>query len=428
MQKTTFVFLALAACLTAQAQQQPATPAPVADFEKLSEQARREPNSAALRDAIVASFRPEDLKAGKAIAGKGASFLFAIESDAVPQLFIDGEPQPNLHQIAGTKIWMRESWMRPGWSHNFHYVIDGKRTGGLTDVASHHPEAYEMAGVPKGKLSEKIEHTSKIYPGLVSNYWIYVPAQYDGSQPVALMIWQDGEGYVNRNGGNRTQVVLDNLMHQKRIPVMISIFISPGLVGTQRYRSIQYDSVDDVYPKFLSEEIIPAVAAKYKLRTDGYSRAIVGNSSGGICAFNAAWQRPNEYARVLSRIGTFTSIQWKPNEKNGGNDFPFMLRKEKNKRNIRVWLSDGSEDLENNHGSWPLQNIQMANSLKMMEYDFHFRFGNGTHNGAQGNSELPEALTWLWRDYDPGKTSQVFEMEPAEKAKPYFRVRIANRE
>jgi hypothetical protein len=107
--------------------------------------------------------------------------------------------------------------------------------------------------------------------------------------------------------------------------------------------------------------------------------------------------------------------------------YPFKIRKE-NKRDIRVWLQDGANDLENDHGSWPLQNIQMANSLKMKNYDFHLSFGNGTHNSAHGNAEAPVALTWLWRDYDAGKTEQVYEMEPSEKAKPLFRVKIANRE
>ena len=110
----------------------------------------------------------------------------------------------------------------------------------------------------------------------------------------------------------------------------------------------------------------------------------------------------------------------------GGNIFPFAVRKEP-KRNIRVWLQDGSEDMENRQGSWPLQNIQMANALKIRDYDFHFVFGNGTHNHAQGESELPEEMQWLWRDYDPAKTEQTFEMEPAEKAKPVFRVKIYNR-
>ena len=87
------------------------------------------------------------------------------------------------------------------------------------------------------------------------------------------------------------------------------------------------------------------------------------------------------------RIGSFTSIQWHPGQLEGGNVYPFKIRKEP-KRNIRVWLQDGANDLENAHGSWPLQNLQMANSLKMMGYDFHLTFGTGTHNGAQWNAQL----------------------------------------
>jgi hypothetical protein len=133
------------------------------------------------------------------------------------------------------------------------------------------------------------------------------------------------------------------------------------------------------------------------------------------------------FSRVLSRIGSFTSIQWHPGVIDGGNVYPFKIRKEPH-RNIRVWLQDGENDLENNHGSWPLQNLQMANSLKMMGYDFHLSFGTGTHNGAQGNSEQPVEMTWLWRDYDPAKIEQTFVMEESEKQKPMFRVKIANRE
>jgi enterochelin esterase family protein len=261
---------------------------------------------------------------------------------------------------------------------------------------------------------------------MTSDYWIYVPAQYDPSKPAALMVWQDGQGLTERNG-TRIQNVVDNLIHQKRIPVMIQVFIQPGMRGQQRMRSIQYDTMNDAYARFLRDEILQEVYAKYSIRKDGYSRGIAGNSSGGICSFNAAWHQPEQFSRVLSRIGSFTSIQWKPGVIDGGNVYPFKIRKEP-KRNIRVWLQDGSGDLENDHGSWPLQNIQMANSLKMKGYDFHLSWGNGTHNGAHGNAEAPEALAWLWRDYDPAKTEQVYEQEAAEKSRPMFRVKALNRE
>ena len=197
-------------------------------------------------------------------------------------------------------------------------------------------------------------------------------------------------------------------------------------------RSIQYDTVNDTYTRFVLEEIFPEVEKQQKLRKDGYSRGIAGQSSGGICAFNAAWQKPGEFARVLSRIGSYTSIQWIRDQPNasqnldGGNIFPFLVRKS-DRKNIRVWMADGSKDLENAHGSWPLQNVQLANSLKMKEYDFRFLWGNAQHNTTHGDSLLPEALEWLWRGYDANRTSEEFTMDPAEKDKPYFRIRALNR-
>lgn len=379
--------------------------------------------AATLAAQSLSNLKPEDILNGTAFASDQSKFLFAIRMDREPRLFLDETPGPKLVKTA-EGIWTANANLETGTVHSFHYEVDGKKFGGRSDIPAFGPDSYERAGVPKGTLSEKIVQASKIYPGLLSDYWIYVPAQYDTSKPAAVMIWQDGQGMTQREG--RSQIVFDNLTQDKKIPVMIHIFIAPGKVGDKAWRSIEYDTVNDIYARFLLEEIIPEVAKKYNLRKDGYSRAIAGNSSGGICAFNAAWFRPDEFTRVLSRIGSFTSIQWKPGVIDGGNVFPNKIRKEP-KRNIRSWLQDGWNDLENNHGSWPLQNIQMANSLKMMGYDFHLSFGRGTHNGAHGLAELPQAMQWLWRDYDPSKTTQIFDQEAEEKAKPLFRVNIVNR-
>jgi enterochelin esterase-like enzyme len=382
-------------------------------------------HSADARSALGAAFGEDNLKKGTAVLYEGGDFGFAVISEKEPQLVIDdGAPQKmNRHG----DLWLGEAKLGTSRTHNFHYLLDGEIIGGRTDVPAYGPYSYEKPGVPKGTLSEKMVHESKIYPGMKSNWWIYVPAQYDASKPAAVMIWQDGEGPANREGATRAQIVFDNLTHEKKIPVIIHVFISPGTVGERRMRSIQYDTVDDTYPRFLREEILPEVAAKYKIRSDAYSRAIAGNSSGGICAFNAAWQMPDQFSRVLSRVGSFTSIQWHPGKIEGGNVYPFKIRKEP-KRNIRTWLQDGSGDLENNHGSWPLQNIQMANSLKMRDYDFYLSWGNGTHNGNGGSAELAEEMIWLWRDYDPAKTEQAYLPDPAEKGKPMYRIKVLNRE
>jgi enterochelin esterase family protein len=266
------------------------------------------------------------------------------------------------------------------------------------------------------------------------------------------MVFQDGGWYTDRNGNNLALNVIDNLIAQKKIPVMICVFINPGDISdspnTPTYkfvkaysdkwkrtlkdsmRSTLYDTVSDRYARFLRDEVLADVATKYNLRKDAYSRAITGLSSGGICSFNAAWQLPEQFSRVLSWIGSFDSIQWKEdaNVSDGGQDYPEKVLRE-SKRNIRVWLQDGAEDQENDrYGSWPLDNIRLANALKLKGYDFHFSFGHGTHNSGHGAAEFPEEMIWLWRDYDPAKNAQDYEMEASEKAKPLFRVTITNRD
>jgi enterochelin esterase family protein len=382
-------------------------------------------NPAELRSRL----KDDDLKKGLAYVGDHEQMLFAVDTDKTPMLVTDGDQPVAMTRIDGN-LWTVVVRLKAGRSHEFHYLIDGAAFGGRVadgrqlDVPVFLPSSYEQADVPQGKMSEKLVHTSKVYDGMQSDYWIYVPAQYDPATPAALMVWQDGQGHIARNG-RRTLNVLDNLTYQKRIPVMISVFISPGKVGDKAMRSIEYDTVNDTYVHFL-DELLAGVYAQYSIRKDSYSHGIAGESSGGICSFNAAWMHPEEFSRVLSTIGSYTSIQWHPGQIDGGNVYPNKVRKEA-KRNIRVWLQDGSEDLENDFGSWPLQNIQLANSLKMKGYDFHLTFGNGTHNGADANAQLPESLSWLWRDYDPAKTEQVYEQEAVEKTKPLFRVHIYNR-
>jgi enterochelin esterase family protein len=430
--------------------------APAFAAEKMSatqliDLAKSNPNR--LLSAIHTTFDAKDLKEGTAWTGHGPDFFFVTEATVPPLLVIDdGSAQP-MKRLDGSDTYYAIARIDAvGKLHSYHYQVNGAKFGGRLDLPAFGPLSYLQPGVPSGTLSEKIVHSSKIYDGMKSEYWIYVPAEYDSKVPAALMVFQDGGGYIDRNGNNPTLNVIDNLIAQKAIPVMIAVFINPGDItdspGTPTYsfvkaysdkwhrtlkdsmRSTLYDSVSDRYGRFLRDEVIADVAAKYNIRKDAYSRAITGLSSGGICSFNAAWQLPDQFARVISWIGSFTSIQWKedPNLSDGGQDYPEKVLRE-SKRNLRVWLQDGSEDMENDrYGSWPLANIRMSNALKLKEYDFHFSFGKGTHNSGQGAAEFPEAMIWLWRDYDAAKTGQTFEMDPAEKVKPAFRVSITNRD
>jgi len=409
-------------------------------------------NSPALHDAITTTFEAKDLKEGTAWAGRGPEFFFAIDSSSQPSLQIDGAPGPKLRQLASSSLWYAPARIEPvGHLHSFHYLIESKKFGGRLDLPAFGPLSYLQPGVPSGTLSPKITHTSKIYDGMKADYWIYVPAQYDKDTPAALMVFQDGGWYTDRNGNNPALNVIDNLIAQKKIPVMICVFINAAAITdspdnpTYRFvkaysdkwqrtlkdsmRSTLYDTVSDRYVRYLRNEVLADVAAKYNIRQDAYSRAITGLSSGAICAFNAAWQMPDQFSRVISWIGSFSSIQWRedPNVSDGGQDFPDKVLHEP-KRNIRVWLQDGSEDLDLRYGNWPLANLRLANALKLKDYDFHFSFGKGTHNSAHGAAEFPAEMIWLWRDYDPAKTAQTYEIEPSEKAKPVFRVSVTNRD
>jgi len=405
------------------------------EMDRLLAMARTQPDSPDFRAALIKRLGEAPIKSGEAFDSNGPDFIWAVESASQPSMILDDQPAGPLRQIAGTNLWFHVAQLRVGTSHRFHYLVNGAKFGGSYDVPAYTPDSYARPGVPQGKISEKLVHTSKLYGGMETNYWIYVPAQYNPAVPAALMVWQDGERYMTRNVEEscrlcpslyRLQEVTDNLIHDKKIPVMIHVFVSPGTLNGKPLRSILYDTVSDKYGQFLLDELLPEVYAKYNIRKDAYSRAIQGQSSGGIAAFTVAFNHPESFSRVYTVVGSFTALQWKPGEVDGGNIYPFKVRREP-KRNLRVWMNDGSEDQEANSGSWPLQNIQLANSLKLKGYDFHFSFGGGTHHAALAASELPQCLTWLWRDYDPARTEQVFEQSAEEQSKPPFRVRIYNR-
>ena len=413
MRRYLLVLAAAAACF-----------AQTSPLEELIDAARGGPGTPGLQDKITATLSTHG---GQTVWGQ--DYLFVADSPAPVTISIDQQPAEPMAQIPGSNFWMLLTKMRTGVTHSYQYYASGKPLGARGDAVGYNPDSYEKPGTPRGKLSEKHTIVSKIYNGMTADYWVYASPGVDPNVPAALMVWQDGQGLTGEYSRMRLLTVTENLVHQKLIPPVVHVMIAPGhSPDGKAMRSIEYDTMSDRYAKFLIEEVLPEVEKTYKLRPDAYSRAIAGESSGGICAFNVAWLMPDQFSRVHSAVGSFTSIQWHPEEKlDGGNLFPFMVRKQP-KRNIRIWMSDGSDDLENTHGSWPMQNIQMANSLKLRGYDFHFRFGTAAHGAPQASLDLPESLTWLWRGYDPAKTSQEYQMDPAEQQKPLFRVTISNRD
>jgi enterochelin esterase-like enzyme len=417
---------------------------------KLIDLASQSPGSK-FQEALITTVPGADLKAGTVALSDHGEGLFAVESSGAPALFIDESPSGAMKQISGSNLWFTVAPLQSGRGHSFYYVINGKRFGGKADIPSFGPESYEKPNAPQGKLTGKMVFTSKLYDGMQSDYWIYTPAQYDPNTAAPLMVWDDGQQYINRNSASiRFLEVVDNLTYEKKIPPIVYVFTMPGVAtmpeGTPFYqrvknaskgpdhaalnnavRGVEYETLSDQYARFLRDELLPEVEKKYNIRKDGYSRAIAGLSSGALGAFTAAWEQPDQFSRVLVWVTPFTSGQWQPGVRDGGNIYPFKIRKDP-KKNLRLWIQDGCDDLETANGSVPLQNIAMANSLKLREYDFHFSFGVGGHSPMQGSSELPESLAWLWRGYDPSKTQDLYPMDEAEKSEPVFRVHIFNRE
>ena len=262
------------------------------------------------------------------------------------------------------------------------------------------PDSQRQEGVPKGAVTKHV-WKSKVFEGTVRDYYLYVPAQYDGKEPARVMVFQDGHAYVGETGQFRVPVVLDNLIHKKELPVIIGLFIDPGHKGDSPpkspwgadNRSFEYDTLSDQYARLLMEELLPEVGKTYKLTDNPAERAICGISSGGICAFTVAWERPDDFTKVLSHVGSFTNIR-------GGHVYPALIRKTPNKP-LRISLQDGSHDVDNEHGNWWLSNLQMESALKFKKYDYQFVGGDGGHNGKHGGAILPDSLRWLWRPENP---------------------------
>ena len=262
------------------------------------------------------------------------------------------------------------------------------------------PDSQRQEGVPQGTVTQHKWESSKIFTGTTRDYWVYVPKQYDAAKAACVMVFQDGKSYADEKGDYRVPIVFDNLIHKREMPVTIGVFINPGVFPSEdpgrqprSNRSFEYDTLSDQYARFLLEEILPEVGKTHKLTDDPEGRAIGGISSGGICSWTVAWERPNAFRKVLSHVGSFTNIR-------GGHVYPALIRKTERKP-IRVFLQDGANDLDNAHGNWPLANQEMAAALRFAKYDYKFEYGEGGHNGIHGGAILPDSLRWLWRDYKP---------------------------
>ncbi len=272
-------------------------------------------------------------------------------------------------------------------------------SGPMNDDYRMGPDSKPQANVPKGEfLSLTLDH-SVHYPGSVNIIEVYVPKQYDGKTPACVYVAMDGFGFA-------VPTVFDNLLARGEIPVQIAIAVRPGSVpstdGNENprwNRSLEFDAVNDRFCRFLYDEVFPAVenlttkdGRTIRLSRNPNDAACGGSSTGGVCAFSLAWQRPDRFRRVFSAVGTYVAMR-------GAHEYSTLVRKTEPKP-IRIFMQDGHCDqCFGDVGDWWMENVSLKRSLEFMGYDINWTWGTGPHSGAQANSLFPDAIRWLWRDW-----------------------------
>jgi enterochelin esterase-like enzyme len=397
--RTVMATIVLAGVVTAQEGEAPLTPAALeaalaarptgADADRLAERIR---GAFGGRDVVARGMAPariDELRVAWAMEVPGHP-----EGPAAPRVVSDVVHfNMPLTRVGTTDVYAGVATLSHGTAFTWHFEAGGTRSGGgQLEVYETHPDSRERPGVPKGTLTEMPPWESTLFKGTRRDWWVYVPAQYTSDNPAAVMVFQDGASYRDY-----VPTVFDNLIARGDMPVTVGIFIQPGLFeGGKSNRSFEYDTLSDQYARFLLEEILPEVEKTVRLRKDAASRAIAGASSGGICAFTVAWERPQEFSKVLSWIGSFVNIASGPTVREGGHNYEAMIRKTPPKP-IRVFLQGGANDLDNANGNWPLANQTLAKSLAYARYDYRLEYGRGFHSHRHGRAILPDSLRWLWR-------------------------------
>jgi enterochelin esterase family protein len=297
------------------------------------------------------------------------------------------------------------------------------------------PDSLPQPGVPQGIVGEWKQLPSQAYPGTLHDYCVYVPAQYDGTAPAALMVFQDGQAFVRATGDYRAPTVFDNLIYRRELPVTIVVFINPGRKPEQPVASAsdwgdrstnrpqEYNSLDDRYARVITEELLPELEKTYRISKNPDDRGIGGASSGAIAAFTVAWHRPDHFRKVLSTIGSFVNLR-------GGHTYPDLIR-DTPRKPIRIFLQDGANDNRavrgegaaatyNPERDWFAQNRRMVAALTAKGYDVNYAWGIGTHSSKHGGAIFPEMLRWLWRDHprrddarDPSNRGFLLPATPA---------------
>ncbi|WP_437204838.1 alpha/beta hydrolase-fold protein [Planctomicrobium sp. SH664] len=390
--------------------------------------------AAELQKFVEAKYKSEDLTKGnhkhlqqKADDGGGYGFL-CLRAPQARQVSVAGDRGylVPMTRLPGTDLWVWAEKFAENTGIHYRYDVDGRRfVGGRAPRMGFEnyplgPDGLEQPGVPKGQILEMgVFSSQKHFPGTERKWWIYIPAQYNpaAKKQASLMVVNDGGGFYKGEGSVST--VLDNLIHQRKIPVTIAVFIDPGVFPAKEAgkdpvsnRSNEYDTCTPRYANFLDEEILPIVRDRFPHSSNPWDHAIMGSSSGASCAFTAAWHRNDLFRRVISFVGSYCDFRplnsypeyggalkldkddygpWKT-----AHDYPALIRKTNPRKEIRVFLQDGENDVNNTLGNWWLANQQMASALSFAGYDYRFATSTGVHSKRHGMSIFPEIMTWVW--------------------------------
>jgi len=365
------------------------------------EQALRKPIDGASRAAILKYLDPNQLEKGIWPRYGGRKVAFAIRSKEGQKVIlrlsaIDQKDREIAMTPVGDDVYATVVEFAYGDAYVASYVAGGKTFGDRRNVEVYQTpdEMKSDTSVPRGRLLPMPKQESKIYPGTTSEWWVYVPAKPAPPEGYALMVFQDGQW-----AKNYSVPCLDNMIDKGDLPPTVAVFIKPSEHSDGRsIRWRQYDVLSNEYVRFVLDEYMPVVEKNVpgKITDDPARRCIAGLSSGGICAFTAAWERPDKFGLVLSWIGSYTNIASGDSKKDGGHNYPALIRKT-DKKPIRVFLQDGKQDLDNEHGNWWIANLNMVASLKYKGYDYKWVPGNGFHSDAQGRATMPDAIRWLFQ-------------------------------
>jgi len=271
------------------------------------------------------------------------------------------------------------------------------------------PDSKTQPGVPKGKTFSFALDNSKVFPGTMRNITVYVPAQYTGENPACVYVGLDALYFG-------VPTVFDNLIHLGEMPVTIAVGVSPGRVASvneqenPRFnRSFEFDGLNDSLARFIVEEVFPEVENRLtpdglpiKLSHDPNNRCAGGASTGGIGSFTLAWERPDQFRRVFTAIGTFVGMR-------GGDRYPVLVRKTEPKP-IRIFMQDGSNDQWMGGpevGDWWMSNQTLQRALEFAGYEHHHVWGTGPHSGKHATAIFPDAMRYLWKDWPQPVTAQT---------------------